>query len=102
MKLDKKVFSFKNYSWILFSLLMIYFVLRALFLAPLHDESATFLHFIEPEIWFGDIVMLDANNHLFNSFLGSLLHSFLEMNFSFFVCLVYFVSRFIFGEFMFF
>ena len=55
---------------------MVYFVLRALFLAPLHDESATFLHFIEPEIWFGESVMLDANNHLFNSFLGSLLHSF--------------------------
>jgi hypothetical protein len=76
MKLDKKVFSFRNYSWILFSFLMVYFVLRALFLAPLHDESATFLHFIEPEIWFGESVMLDANNHLFNSFLGSLLHSF--------------------------
>jgi hypothetical protein len=76
MKLDKKVFSFKIYSWILFSFLMVYFVLRALFLAPLHDESATFLHFIEPEIWFGESVMLDANNHLFNSFLGSLLHSF--------------------------
>jgi hypothetical protein len=75
MKLDKKVFSFKNYSWILFSFLMIYFALRAIFLAPLHDESATFLHFIEPEIWFGDAVMLDANNHLFNSFLGSFLHS---------------------------
>jgi hypothetical protein len=76
MKLDKKVFSFKIYSWMLFSFLMVYFVLRALFLAPLHDESATFLHFIEPEIWFGESVMLDANNHLFNSFLGSLLHSF--------------------------
>ena len=76
MKLDKKVFSFKNYSWMLFSFLMVYFVLRALFLEPLHDESATFLHFIEPEIWFGESVMLDANNHLFNSFLGSLLHSF--------------------------
>ncbi len=75
MKLDKKVFSFKNYSWILFSFLMVYFTLRAIFLAPLHDESATFLHFIEPEIWFGDAVMLDANNHLFNSFLGSFLHS---------------------------
>ena len=60
----------------LFSFLMVYFVLRALFLEPLHDESATFLHFIEPEIWFGESVMLDANNHLFNSFLGSLLHSF--------------------------
>jgi hypothetical protein len=76
MKLDKKVFSFKIYSWMLFSFLMVYFVLRALFLEPLHDESATFLHFIEPEIWFGESVMLDANNHLFNSFLGSLLHSF--------------------------
>ena len=54
---------------------MVYFVLRALFLAPLHDESATFLHFIEPEIWFGDQVMLDANNHLFNSFLGSKIHA---------------------------
>ncbi len=75
MELDRKVFSYRNYSWILFSFLMVYFVLRALFLAPLHDESATFLHFIEPKIWFGDAVMLDANNHLFNSFLGSLLHS---------------------------
>lgn len=75
MKLDRKVFSYRTYSWILFSFLIVYFALRAFFLAPLHDESATFLHFIEPEIWFGDAVMLDANNHLFNSFLGSLLHS---------------------------
>jgi hypothetical protein len=53
-----------------FIFLMSYFLLRALFVAPLHDEVATFYHYIETgEIW-GDQALKDANNHLLNSWLG--------------------------------
>lgn len=53
-----------------FIFLMSYFLLRAWFVAPMHDEVATFYHYIETgEIW-GDQALKDANNHLLNSWLG--------------------------------
>lgn len=61
---------FQRFSWILFLLIFAYLLLRAFFLAPLHDETATFLHFIEPNKIIGEGVVQDANNHLLNSFLG--------------------------------
>lgn len=61
---------FQRFSWISFLLIFAYLLLRAFFLAPLHDETATFLHFIEPNKIIGEGVVQDANNHLLNSFLG--------------------------------
>lgn len=53
-----------------FIILMTYFLLRAWFVAPMHDEVATFFHYIETgKIW-GDEALKDANNHLLNSWLG--------------------------------
>jgi hypothetical protein len=55
-----------------FIFLMSYFLLRAWFVTPMHDEVATFYHYIETgEIW-GDQALKDANNHLLNSWLGYL------------------------------
>ncbi len=58
------------FEWVLFYLLFIYLVFRAIYVPPLHDEVATFFHFIEyGDIW-SDTAVLDANNHLLNSYLS--------------------------------
>lgn len=57
-----------------FLFLLTYFFLRAWFVAPIHDEVATFFHYIETgKIW-GDEALKDANNHLLNSWLGYFLY----------------------------
>lgn len=61
---------YKNGFFIVGSILTIYIFLRAWFVAPLHDENATFYHFIETGAIMGKHTLLDANNHLFNSYLG--------------------------------
>lgn len=54
-----------------FIFLLTYFLLRAWFVAPIHDEVATFFHYIETgKIW-GDESLKDANNHLLNSWIGN-------------------------------
>lgn len=67
---------FQLYSWILFLLVLTYLLLRAAFLEPLHDESATFLFFIEPECVVCDGIIQDANNHLLNSYIGTAIYHF--------------------------
>lgn len=65
----------RNYRYITlgtFVLLWTYVVLRAIFTSPLHDEVATFFHFIETGRIWGSDAQLDANNHLLNSFLGKI------------------------------
>ena len=64
---------FQIFSWILFSSLFVYILLRAFFVDLLHDEAATFLHYIETGYIWNDKTMLDANNHLLNSFLGRII-----------------------------
>ncbi len=80
-KLIFKPFSFQLCSWIIFLLITIYLLLRAAFVEPLHDESATFLFFIEPESVIGQGIVQDANNHLLNSFLGTAIYHFFGENF---------------------
>lgn len=66
----QKAFASKGIVWTIFSLLFAYLILRAWYVAPMHDEAATFLHYIENgEIW-GELALKDANNHLLNSWLG--------------------------------
>jgi len=55
-----------------FGLLWLYVFLRAIYVSPLHDEVATYFHFIETgKIW-GEDAQLDANNHLLNSLFGKI------------------------------
>jgi len=68
--LRKAVRSQTVYLWLAGGLLTIYALLRAWFVAPLHDENATFYHFIETGAIWGKGSLLDANNHLLNSYLG--------------------------------
>lgn len=70
----QKAFASKGIIWGLFGSLGCYLILRAWFVAPMHDEAATFLHYIEPgEIW-GPTALKDANNHLLNSWLGRFIY----------------------------
>lgn len=50
--------------------LFIYVLLRAFYLEPLHDEVATFIHYIETGKIIGNDIVLDANNHFINSYWG--------------------------------
>lgn len=59
-------------SWILFLGLLIYAILRAWIVEPIHDEVATYFHYIETGEIHGGRSLMDANNHLFNSWLGNL------------------------------
>lgn len=56
--------------WCGFGLLWVYVILRALFNEPMHDETATFFHYIETGDIFGADIVLDANNHIINSLVG--------------------------------
>lgn len=61
--------------------MLVYLLLRAWYVAPMHDEVATFLHFIEcGHIW-DDQTLPDANNHLLNSYLGRGVYEVFGMNF---------------------
>lgn len=62
--------SFNAAVWGLFAALFSYVLLRAIFVDPLHDEVATYLHYIETGAILGDNALLDANNHLLNSLWG--------------------------------
>jgi hypothetical protein len=49
----------------------IYLVLRAIFVPPVHDEAATFMHYIQRDEWMPYKAHWDANNHILNSFLSA-------------------------------
>jgi hypothetical protein len=65
---------FRLISIFLFSFLFVYLILRALYVDYLHDEAATYLHYIETGFFWGKKSIIDANNHLLNSFVGHLLY----------------------------
>lgn len=91
---------YKRLTGILFLFLLVYFILRAWIVEPIHDEAATFLHFIEPGHIWDDQTLLDANNHLLNSFLCRGMYNLFGMHFFLFrlpsllaFTLFYFYSR---------
>lgn len=50
--------------------LLSYLLLRAWYVVPMHDEIATFFHYIETGKIFEQGMVFDANNHFLNSYLG--------------------------------
>ncbi len=71
MSFIRKLFTSQSfYLWLVCIALISYALLRAWFVAPLHDENATFYHFIETGAIWGKGALLDANNHLLNSYIG--------------------------------
>lgn len=71
-------------TWATFLVLMSYVLLRAAFVSPLHDEVATYFHFIESGYIWGDGAILDANNHLLNSLCGWISYKLFGESFFFF------------------
>jgi hypothetical protein len=51
-----------------------YLLLRAIYVPPLHDEIATYFHYIESGDYFSRGMILDANNHVLNSFLSRIIY----------------------------
>ncbi len=49
--------------------LFVYLILRSIYSPILHDEIATFYHYIQPGIYFPPEAHWDANNHILNSLL---------------------------------
>jgi|GEM_PF-960724 len=73
--------NFRTATWTVFVLLLIYLLLRAYFVEPLKDELMTFLFFIETGRITGPDIILDANNHLLNSFSGHFIQTYFPGNF---------------------
>ncbi|MFC2110981.1 hypothetical protein ACFLQ5_00865 [Bacteroidota bacterium] len=66
-----KLSKFESYIFIALSaLIWIYLWLRAYYIPLVHDEAATFFHYIHPEEFLPYIAHLDANNHFLNSALA--------------------------------
>lgn len=61
--LDKKI------AFALGSVLMVYLILRAYFIPLVHDEAATFFHYVHNGRFLPSEKDFDANNHFLNSFL---------------------------------
>jgi hypothetical protein len=98
--LIQKNFNTKIITWILFLGLLIYAILRAWIVAPIHDEVATYFHYIETGEIRGGRSLMDANNHLLNSWLGNLSYRWFGTHFFLFrvpailcFCLYFWSSR---------
>lgn len=73
--MNKHTTTFNFFSGILFIVLFTYLILRSIFVEPIHDELATLFHYIDYFTIWGENVILDANNHLLNSFLSKVCYS---------------------------
>ncbi len=67
--------TFTRFSVTLGIILFIYLVLRGIFVEPILDEITTFFCYVEYASFWGEGILVDANNHLLNSFLASIFHS---------------------------
>jgi len=78
----------------------IYLILRAVFIPLVHDEAATFFHYIHSFDFVPFIAHWDANNHILNSALASFFSGCLGRKNGCFVCLTYWHSHFTPGIFL--
>ena len=81
-----KFFSLENklLIWVIFIFLLIYLLLRAVFIRPYCDEVSTLFEYIEaPYLIESTIKDSSANNHLLNTLLGKFIYIFFGDNFSF-------------------
>lgn len=67
----KQIISIKNIYFLSAGSLYIYLILRAACVPPVHDEAATFMHYIQRNEWLPFKAHWDANNHILNSFLSA-------------------------------
>jgi len=57
------------FTYLIGFLLFIYLILRSIYSPILHDEIATFYHYVQPGVYFPPDAHWDANNHILNSLL---------------------------------
>jgi hypothetical protein len=70
MNKKTEIINFENKTaWIIGFSLFIYLILRSVYSPILHDEIATFYHFVQSGIYFPPEAQWDANNHILNSLL---------------------------------
>lgn len=55
--------------------MLVYLLLRALYVPYIHDEAATFFHYIQKGEFMPGTAQWDANNHLLNSLISSVIYS---------------------------
>ncbi len=71
----KSISSFTYFSVILGVLILMYLLFRAFWVEPIHDELATLFHYVDYGTIWGENTVLDANNHLLNSYLSKICYS---------------------------
>ncbi|MBU2019718.1 MAG: hypothetical protein KJ941_08740 [Bacteroidetes bacterium] len=71
-----KVLTYKRLAYFLCAFLWTYLFIRAWFNEPLHDEIATYFFYIYQGDYWGDSMVVDANNHLLNSIIGHFIYPF--------------------------
>ncbi len=67
----KRFFTIKNIYFFSAAGVFIYLILRSIYVPPVHDEAATFMHYVQRNEWMPYYAHWDANNHILNSFLSS-------------------------------
>lgn len=98
--MKKQGIFFNGITAVIFMSMLVYLLLRAYYVEPIHDEAATFFHFIESGHIMDDQTLLDANNHLLNSYLGRGIYKICGLNFFLFrlpsvlsFCLYFWAAR---------
>jgi hypothetical protein len=66
----KHLFSIRNIYFFSALALFVYLILRAINVPPVHDEAATYIHYIQQGEWMPYSAHWDANNHILNSLLS--------------------------------
>jgi hypothetical protein len=63
----KTYFSIRNVYFFGVISIFVYLILRAIYVPPVHDESTTFIYYIQSDQWMPYAAHWDANNHVINS-----------------------------------
>lgn len=77
----KNSLTFRHFTLLIGLLIGGYLLLRAWYNEPLHDEIATYYFYIYQGDFWGENMVVDANNHLLNSFVCHLMYPFAKDTF---------------------
>jgi len=69
----QRFFSIRNSYFFTALCIFVYLIIRAICIPPVHDEAATYIHYIQQGQWLPFKAHWDANNHILNSFLSGII-----------------------------
>lgn len=69
----QKVLSIRNLYFFISLCIFVYLIIRAVCIPPVHDEAATYIHYIQQGEWIPFKAHWDANNHILNSLLSGII-----------------------------